>query len=143
MFFLNSILACSHFDWRLIHSLNFKDYIWWSYPNFKKNDKFDFYANKLDLKVDNGLPKCIIKIVELINITTYFNRKIRIFAWILTWSQRIFWYYSRYYRYLHNQRLFGKRNFLNYNNGHKLHFISCLKKRELTGIRLNKNHLKF
>ena len=127
----------------MIHSIDFEDYISWAYPNFKKNDKFEIFFDNLDLEVNNGLPKCIIKIVETINITTYFNKQIRTFAWILIWSKRIFWYYNRYYRYLNNQRLFGKKKFLNCNNGHKLHFISYLKKRESTGIRLNKNHLKF
>ena len=95
------------------------------------------------MKVNNGLPKCIIKIIETINITTYFNKEIRSFAWVFTWCQRIFWYYNRYYRYLNNERLHGKKKFLNYKHGHKLHLISYLEKRELTGIRLNKNHLLF
>ena len=141
--FSNSIRNHSRFNWRLIHSVNFEDYIWWSYPNFQRNDKFEIFCDNLDLRTNNGLPKCIIKIVETINIGTYFNKNIRRFAWVLTWCQRVFWYYHRFYRYLNNERLFGKKKFLNYSHGHKLHLISYLKKRELTGIRLNKNHLHF
>ena len=71
---------------------------------------------------------------------TYFNKQIKQFAWVLTWNRRIFKYYSRYYRYLKNEKIFGNKKFLNYKHGHKLHLISYLKNRELTGIRLNKNH---
>ena len=81
--------------------------------------------------------------MELINGVTFFNKQIRQFVWTLTWSRQIFRYYDRYYRYLQNERLFGKKKFLNYKNGHKLHLISCIKNRELTGIRLNKNHMVF
>ena len=82
-------------------------------------------------------------IVEFVNKITYFNKNIKHFMWVLTWSREIIIYYNRYYRYLKNERLFGKKNFLNYKNGHKLHFISYIKHRELTGVRLNKNHLMF
>ena len=61
--------------------------------------------------------------------------------WMLTWSQKIYRYYDRYYRYIRNERLFGGKKFLNYKHGHKLHFISYIKNRELIGIRLNKNHM--
>ena len=73
-------------------------------------------------------------------MNTYFNKEIRRFAWILTWKKDVFKYYNRYYRYLNNEKLFGKKKFLNYKNGHKLHLILCIKNRELTGLRLNKNH---
>ena len=115
----------------------------WSYPNFKQNKKFKSFNRALDFKVDNGVPKCIIKIVQIINEITFFNKKIREFVRILTWCQHTFRYYDRYYRYQLNEKLFGKKNFLNYRHGHKLHFISCIKNRELTGARLNKNHLVF
>ena len=140
---LESIKQNSIFDWKLIQTLKYEDYIWWSYPNFKRNERFKSFSDKLDLKTNNGIPKCIIKIVELINGVTFFNKQIKQFVWVLTWSRQIFMYYDRYYRYLQNERLFGKKKFLNYKHGHKLHFISCIKNRELTGIRLNKNHMVF
>ena len=137
------IRRISSFDWKLIQTVKYDDYIWWSYPNFKLNEKFEWFCNALDLKRNNGIPKCIITIVEIINNVTYFNKQIRQFVWVLTWSQQMFRYYDRYYRYLKNERVFGKKNFLNYRHGHKLHLTSCIKNRELTGIRLNKNHLLF
>ena len=82
--------------------------------------------------------------MEIINEVTYFNKRIKQFALTLTWYRRIFMYYDRYYRYRQNERLFfDKKNFLNYKHGHKLHFVSYIKNRELTGIRLNKNHMVF
>ena len=132
----------SIFDWRLIQNIYNEDYIWWSYPNIRRNEKFESFSNQLEYN-NNGVPKCIIKIVEFVNIITYFNKKIKHFVWVLTWSRQIIKYYDRYYRYLKNERLFGKKNFLNYKHGHKLHFISCIKNRELTGIRLNRNHMVF
>ena len=140
---LERIRQISIFDWKLIQTVKYEDYIWWSYPNFKRNEKFESFSDKLDLKTNNGIPKCIIKIVELINGVTFFNKQIKQFVWVLTWSRQIFRYYDRYYRYLQNERLFGKKKFLNYKHGHKLHLISCIKNRELTGIRLNKNHMVF
>ena len=62
---------------------------------------------------------------------------------VVTWSREIFIYYRRYYRYLHNEKLFGKKKFLNYRKGHKLHFISCIENRRITGSKLNTNHLSF
>ena len=133
----------SVFDWRIIQIIRYEDYIWWSYPNVKLSPKFESFNYQLDLKNDNGTPKCIMKIIQIINRVSYFNKEIRKFIWVITWHQQILKYYNRYYRYLKNERLFGKKNFLNYKHGHKLHFISCLKNRELTGFRLNKNHLVF
>ena len=130
-------------DWRLIQTIKCEDYIWWSYPNFKQNGGFQSFSNTLDLSRNNGIPKCIIKIVGLVNGVTYFNKQIRQFVWVLTWSQQIFRYYDRYYRYLRNEKLFGRRTFLNYRHGHKLHLISCIRNRELTGARLNRNHMVF
>ena len=139
---LERIRQISSFDFKLIQTVKYDDYIWWSYPNFKRNEKFESLCHTLDLKRDNGIPKCIIKVVEIINTLTYFNKQIRQFVWVFTWSQHIF-RYDRYYRYLKNERKFGRKNFLNYRHGHKLHLISCIKNRELTGIRLNKNHMFF
>ena len=83
-------------------------------------------------------------VIELVNKITYFNKAIKHFVWVLTWSQEIFRYYDRYYRYLKSERImFGKRKFLSIKNGHKLHFISFIKHRELTGVRLNRNHMVF
>ena len=138
--FLKRVISRSYFHWKLIHSVNYEDYIWWSYANFTRNNKFEIFCHNVHLGKDNGLPKYIIKVVELINMNTYFNKEIRRFAWILTWRQGVFKYYNRYYRYLNNEKLFGKKKFLNYKNGHKLHLILCIKNRELTGLRLNKNH---
>ena len=138
--FLKRVTSRSYFHWKLIHLVNYEDYIWWSYGNFTWNDKFEIFCLNVQLQNDIGLPKCIIKIVELINKNTYFNKQIRRFAWILKHGMKIFQYYNRYYRYLHNEKLFGKKKFLNYKDGHKLHLISCIKNRELTGIRLNRNH---
>ena len=76
----------------------------------------------------------------MINMLTYFNKEIKRFAWVLTFDRKIFMYYRRYYKYLYNEKLFDKKKFLNYKNGHKLHLISYIKNRELTGARLNKNH---
>ena len=134
------------FDWKLIQTITKyeEDYLWWSYPNFKQKEKFQSFSDELDdLKTNNGIPKCIIKIVQLINEVTFFNKQIRRFVWAFTWSHKIFRYYNRYYRYLQNEGLFGKKKFLNNKHGHKLHFISYIKNRELTGIRLNKNHMVF
>ena len=44
------------------------------------------------------------------------------------WTHKLMLYYNRFYRMLRYERLFGKNNFLNCNNGHKTHFISYLKK---------------
>ena len=137
------VRAQGYFDWRLITRINFEDYRWWSYPNFKTQDKLEIFADNLDLQTEIGLPKNIMRIIEIINFNTYFIKEIRRFAWVVTWNQSIFKHYNRYYRYLNNEKLFGKKKFLNYRHGHKLHLISYLKKREWTGIRLNKNHLRY
>ena len=138
--FLKRVKSRSYLNWKLIHSVNYEDYIWWSYPNFAHNIKFEIFCANMEFKLNNGLPKCIIKIVEMINMVTYFNKQIRQFAQILMFTQDVFKYYNRYYRYLGNEKLFNKKKFLNYKNGHKLHFISCIKNRELTGVKLNTNH---
>ena len=138
--FLKRVQFRCYFNWKLIHSVNYEDYIWWTYSSFKKNDKFEIFCSKLEFELDLGLPKCIMKIVETINTVTYFNKEIRRFAWVVTWNRRVFKYYTRYYRYLRNEKIFGTKKFLNLKNGHKLHLISWLKNRELTGKRLNKNH---
>ena len=50
-------------------------------------------------------------IVKLVNKITYFNKEIKHFIWILAWTQELFTYYNRYYRYLRNEKVFGKQFF--------------------------------
>ena len=140
---LTKIKKNSGLDWGLIKRIYFEDYIWWCYPNIKHNRKFDLIITQLEFKRNNGLPKNILLIIEVVNKLIYFNKAIKHFVYVLTWSHDILKYYDRYYRYLQNEQSFGKKNFLNVTNGHKLHFISYVKHRELTGVRLNKNHMVF
>ena len=140
---MEKIRQNSVFDWRLIQNIYYEDYIWWAYPNIRRNEKLDLFIRQLNFIRNNGIPKYIMIIVEFFNKITYFNENIKHFIWVLTWSREIIIYYNRYYRYLKNERLFGKKNFLSYKNGHKLHFISYIKNRELTGVRINKNHMVF
>ena len=140
---LEKIKQNSIFDWRLLENIYYEDYIWWTYLNIRRNERLNLFIHQLEFKQNNGVPKCIMTIVEFVNKITYFNKKIKHFVWVLTWSREVIIYYSRYYRYLKNERLFGKKNFLNYKHGHKLHFISYIKNRELTGVRLNRNHMIF
>ena len=139
---LEHIKLHSTFDWKLlVNDFKYEDYVWWSYLNLKGNVRFRQFSDILEMENRcNGTPKCIIKVVQLINEVTFFNERIRYCLWIILWNQKIFTYYDRYYRYFENERLFGEKKFLNYRHGHKLHFISCIKNRELTGVRLNKNH---
>lgn len=130
----------ARFNQKIIQVVKYQNYLWWCSRTFEQNKNFALFNKNLDLKNDRGLPKCIIKIVELVNQVSYFNKEIRKFVRAATWYKHIFMFYNRYYRYLHNERLFGKKKFLNYKHGHKLHFISYLKKRELTGHRLNTNY---
>ena len=127
---------------KLIKPIIYKDYIWWSYPNSKRTEKL-FEAISDQSQRNDGTPGGILRLVQLINQITYFNKYIRRFFCFLAWNRQIFRYYNRYYRYLHNERLFGKKKFVSCRDGHKIHFVSYLKKRELTGIKLNKNHLHF
>ena len=123
----------------LIKVIKYKNYLWWCSQTFEQNKKFVLFNKNLNLKTDIGLPKCIIRIVELVNEVSFFNKEIRKIIRASTWHKNIFLYYNRYYRYLHNERLFGNKKFLNFKHGHKLHFISYMKNRELTGITMNKN----
>ena len=131
------------FDWRIIKEVYYEDYICWSYPNIRRHEKLDLIIHQLEFKRDHGLPKNIMLIINTVNKCTYFNKEIRHFMWVMAWTYEIFLYYKRYYRYLGNDRLFGNKNFLSVKNGPKLHFISYLKHRELTGHRLNKGHMVF
>ena len=130
-------------DWRLIKTIKYEDYILWSYPNLRTSKVYYLINRQICFTRNNGLPKGILVIVEFINKATYFNRKIKSFHSVLSWTTELYMYYHRYYRYLNNEKLLAKKTFLNYRNGHKTHFISYLKKRELTGFKLNKNHMLF
>ena len=140
---LTKIKQHSSLDWRLIKTIKYEDYILWSYPNVKKNEVVNLINRQICFIRNNGLPKGILFIVEFVNRITYFNRRIKHFHSVLSWTSELFMYYHRYYRYLNNEKLLTQRKFLNYRNGHKTHFISYLKKRELTGCKLNKNHMVF
>ena len=133
-------------DWRvLIANFRYEQYIWRCYPNLKENYAFEAISNKLELRFKTqNLPKNIIFLIGLVNKITYFNRRIKYCLYILHWNQRIFMYYNRYYRYLCNDKMFGKnKKFLNYKHGHKLHFVAYMYHRQFTGVRLDKNHLRY
>ena len=118
--------------------------MWRFYPNLKENAKFETISNKLELRYKtNSLPKNIIFIIGLVNTITCFNRRIRYYLYILHWNQRIFMYYNRYYRYLSNDKKFGKKNFFKYKHSHKLHFVAYMCHRQYTGARLDRNHLRY
>ena len=140
---LKKIRQNSLFNWRLLVNIQYEDYIWWSYPSIRQNEVFNLINRQICFKRNNGVPKGIMLIVEFVNKSSYFNKKIKHFLSILSWTTEIFLYYHRFYRMLSNERQFGKKNFLSCKNGHKLHFISYLKHRELTGCRLNTNHMLF
>lgn len=130
------------FNQKLMQVVKYQNHLWWRSRIFeKKNEKFRLFNYNL-MKRENGLPKCIIKIIEIVNLASCFNKQIRQFIRAATWYKYIFMYYNRYYRYLHNERVFGKKNFLNYKHGHKLHFIAYLRNAEINGNR-NKSFSKF
>ena len=133
-------------DWRilLVH-FKYEQYIWRFYPNLNKNPKLDIVSNKLEFDPEtNSVPKNIIFIVGLVNTLTCFNRRVRYYLYILHWSQKLFLYYNRYYRYLANEKKFGKKKTLfKKKHGHKVHLIAYIYYRQLTGIRMEKNHLRY
>ena len=114
------------FNQEIIQVVKYQNYLWWCSRTFEQNQSFRLFNTNLDLRTDRGLKKCIMKIVELVNQVSYFNKEIRKFVCAATWYKHIFMYYNRYYRYLQNERLFGKK-FLNHKHGHKLRFISYIK----------------
>ena len=132
-------------DWRLLlANFRYEQYVWRFYPNLKENNTFEAISNKLELRYKTmTLPRNIIFIVGLVNTITCFNRRIKYFLYILHWNQRIFMYYNRYYRYLNNDKMFGKKKFLSYKHSHKLHFIAYMYHRQFTGVRLDRNHLRY
>ena len=142
---LRRIYNRSGYDWSLI-VVQFKneDYIWWSYINFRESRTLNRFIDKLEMRSsDSGLPQKIIKIVELINKQTYFNRRIRYYFALMSWAHNIFLYYNRYYRYKKNNRLFNKKEHLSLKNGYKLHFVAYMYHRQFTGARLDRNHLRY
>ena len=141
---LTKIKQNSLLDWRLLRTIKYEEYVWWSYPNLRKSEVYNLINHQICFKRNNGLPKGILFIIEFVNKISYFNRKIKHFHSILSWTRELFMYYHRYYRFLNNEKVLNKKKtFLNYRNGHKTHFISYLKKRELTGCKLNRNHMVF
>ena len=132
-------------DWRiLLANFRYEQYVWRFYPNLKENAKFETISNKLELQYKtNTLPKNIIFIIGLVNTITCFNRRIKYYLYILHWNQRIFMYYNRYYRYLGNDKKFGKKNLFKHKHGHKLHFVAYMYHRQFTAIKLDRNHLRY
>ena len=124
-------------------NFRYEQYVWRFYPTLKMNIKFTMNSRELEFKRNNSTPKNIIFIVYLINKMTCFNATIRYYCYILEWSQKMFLYYNRYYRYLGNERKFGKKNILNKRNSHKVHFIPCIYHRQITGIRVQRNYLRY
>ena len=131
-------------DWRiLLVNFKYEQYIWHFYPNLKENPKLETFSNKLELDFKtNSTPKNIIFIVGLVNAMTCFNDRLRYYLYILHWNQRLFMYYNRYYRYLANEKKFGKKTIFKKKHSHKVHLVACMYHRQLTGIRIEKNHLR-
>ena len=142
---LEYIKSKSILDWRiLLANFRYQQYIWRFYPNLKENPKLEVISRQLELgDSNNSIPDNIIFIIHLINRMTCFNAQLRYYFYILHWGQRIFVYYNRYYRYLANEKKFGKKKLLKKKNNHKVHFVACIYHRQLTGIRLEKNHLRY
>ena len=142
---LQYIKTKSRTDWTiLLISFRYEQYVWRFYPLLKRNLKFATISRELELgKTNNSIPKNIIFIVYLINKMTCFNARVRYYFYILDWGQKIFLYYNRYYRYLANERKFGKKKVLEKRNSYKVHFIPYIYHRQLTGIRFDRNHLRY
>ena len=143
---LKKIYIRSGYNWHLILTLfHQEDYIWWSYVNYQENCKLRRFIDIIEMEysTDSGCPPNIISIIQLINTNCYFNRRIRYYFSLMSWAHKIFIYYNRFYRYRKNNRLFGKKEHLNTRNGHKLHFIAYIYHRQFTGVKLNKNHLRY
>ena len=131
-------------DYRiLLCNFRYEQYVWRFYPTLKTNVKFTMISRELEFKRNNSTPKNIIFIVYLINKMTCFTARIRYYFYILEWSQKMFLYYNRYYRYLANERKFGKKKILKKRNSHKVHFVAWIYHRQITGIRLQRNYLRY
>ena len=135
----------SRLDWKiLLVNFKYEQYIWRFYPNLKENPKLETISRQLEFKFKtNSIPENIIFIVGLVNTMTCFNARLRYYLYILHWNQRLFMYYNRYYRYLANEKKFGKKTIFKKKHSHKLHFVACIYHRQLTGIRIEKNHLRY
>ena len=142
---LQKIYATSGYNWYLItNQFPHEDYIWWSYTNYSQNRKLRLYIDELemDYKTDLGCPRNIISIVEIINVNTYFNRRVRYFFTLMSWAHNIFIYYNRFYRYLQNDKLFGKKQRVPTKDRHKLHFVPFMYHRQITAVKLSRNNLR-
>ena len=143
---MNNIKRKSKLDWKiLLLHFKYEQYIWRFYPNLKQNRKIEkiTYQLEFEVKTCNSIPTNIIFIVGTVNLITCFNSRLRYYLWILHWGQKLFLYYNRYYRYLDNETKFGKMRTLKKKHSDKLHFVACIYDRQLTGIRLEKNHIKW
>ena len=127
----------------LLYNFSCEQYVWRFYPTLKTDAKFIMMSRKVEFKRNNSIPKNIIDIVYLINKMTCFNARIRYHFNILEWSQKMFLYYNRYYRYLANETKFNKRKLLKKRNSHKVHFTAWIYHRQITGIRLQRNYLRY
>ena len=143
---LEYIKKQSKIDWKiLLINFRYEQYVWRFYPILKRNLKIDTFSRQLELsKRNNGLPENIISIVYLVNRITSFNKRIKYYFYILHWNQRIFLYYYRYYRYLENEKKFNnKTKILTKRNSYKIHFIPYIYRRQLTGMRIERNYLRY
>ena len=128
----------------LLINFKYEQYVWRFYPTLKRNLKLNTFSRQLELtKRNNGIPKNIIFIVYLVNRITCFNSRVRYYFYILHWGQRLFLYYDRYYRYLKNEKKFGNKKILPKRNNYKVHFVPYIYHRQLTGIRIQKNYLRY
>ena len=142
---LEYIKRKSRLDWKiLLVNFKYEQYIWRFYPNLKENAKLETVSNKLEIDFKtNSVPRNIIFIIGLVNAMTCFNKRVRYYLYLLHWNQRLFMYYNRYYRYLANEKKFRKKTILKKKHSHKLHLVACMHHRQLTGIRIEKNHLRY
>ena len=142
---LEHIKKQSKLDWRiLLINFRYEQFVWRFYPTLKRNIKFHTFSRQLELsKRNNGLPKNILFIVYLVNRMTCFIARVRFYFYVLDWNQKIFLYYSRYYRYLGNEKKFGKKKILPKRYSYKVHFIPFICRRQLTGERIEKNHMLY
>ena len=142
---LNYIKKQSRIDWTiLLINFRYETYVWRFYPTLKRNLEIATFSRQLELnKRNNGLPKNILFIVYLVNRVTCFNARIRFYFYVLHWSQKIFLFYNRYYRYLDNEKKFSKRKIIPKRYNYKVHFIPNLYRRELTGTRIQKNYMRY
>lgn len=126
----------------LYHFTN-EQYVWRFYPELKTNITFIKISRQIEFKTNNSVPENIVFIVHLINKMTCFNARIRYYLNVLTWNQKMFLYYNRYYRYHAHKRKFGKKVLMKKKNNYKVHFTAWICYRQTTGVRLQRNYLRF